>query len=138
MPRKRKSVTFHENVSMIYPKSFDGSFSPAPSTTTLATTGQSLRLDPMYLKWLRAATKLHFPFILDGSFAKYVYLQNFDEHVRPKTVQDLERKEGRQAAVRPLAEKYGSLGWGTLYREVSERAWVRNYRVGIPRYASDG
>ena len=138
MPRKRKSVTFHQNVSMIYPKTFDGSFSPAPNTTTLATAAQPLSLDPMYLSWLRLATKVHFPFIRDGTFATHVYHHSFDEHVRIKSVEDVQRAQGRQAAVPPLAEKYGSLGWGNLYREVSEKAWVQNYRVGIHSYASDG
>ena len=138
MPRKRKSVTFQENVSMIYPKTFDGSFSPPPNTTTLANPTQPLRLDPMYVSWLHSATRVHLPFVLNGTFATHVYRQNFDEHVKPKTVEDVQRAISREAAVPPLAEKYGSLGWGTLYREVSENAWVRNYRVWSLCCASNG
>ena len=123
---------------MIYPKTSDGSFSPASNVHARATATQPLRLDPMYVSWLRSATKVHFPFIRNGTFATHVYRQNFDEHVRIKTVEDLQRAQGREAAVPPLAQKYGSLGWGNLYREVSEQAWVKNYRVGIPRCASDG
>ena len=129
MPRKRKSVSFHENISLIYPETFDRSCSPAQNTTTLAIDTQTLTLDPMYMNWLRSATRVHFPFIVNGTFAKHVYRQNFDEHVKVKTVQELQRAQGREAAVPALAEKYGSLGWGTLYREVSEKAWVKNYRV---------
>ena len=121
---------------MIYPETFDGSFSPASNTTTLATAAQPLRLDPMYVSWLRSATKVHFPFILNGTFATHVYRQNFDEHARIKTVEDVQRAQSREAAVPPLAERYGSLGWGNLYREVSEKAWVKNYRVMIHRCAA--
>ena len=138
MPRKRKSVTFHEKVSTIYPKTFDGSFSPVPNTTTFPTAAQPLKLDPMYVTWLRSATKVHFPFIVNGTFATHVYRQNFDEHVKIKTVEAAQRAQSREAAVPPLAEKYGSLGWGNLYWEVSEKAWVKNYRVGIFSCASDG
>ena len=123
---------------MIYSKSFDGSFSPAPNTTALATVAQPLRLDPMYVSWLRSATKVHYPFILNGTFATHVYRQNFEEHGKIKKIADLQRAQGRESAVPPLAEKYGSLGWGSLYREVSAKAWVKNYRVGILSCASDG
>ena len=138
MAPKRKSVTFHENVSMIYPKTFDGSLSPAPTTATLVPATQALTLDPMFVSWLRSATKVHYPFIVDGSFATHVYRQNFDEHFKIKTVGALQRAKDREAAVPPLAEKYGSLGWGSLYREVNEKAWVKNYRVVLTICVSDG
>ena len=138
MSRKRKSVTFHDNVLSVSAKTSDGSFSPAPNTTTLATVAEPLKLDPMYVSWLRSATKVHLPFILNGTFATNVYYQNFDEHAKIKTFEAAQRAKDREAAVPPLAAKYGSLGWGNLYREVSEMAWVKNYRVGIPRCSSDG
>ena len=132
MTSKRKSVTFREKVSMIYPKGLDGSSAPAPLTTTPAAKAQPLTLDPMYLTWLRSATQVHYPFIVDETFATHVYLQNFDEHIRSKNDKELHRAQSRKAAVPALAEKFGSLGWGTLYREVNEKAWVKNYRVGAP------
>ena len=117
---------------MIYPKNFDGSSSPAPINTAPMTAAQPLTLDPMYLTWLRGATKTHYPFIVNGTFATHVYRQNFEEHIRIKNIDDFQRAQKREAAVPALAERYGSLGWGTLYREVSETAWVKNYRVSIP------
>ncbi len=134
MPSKRKSVTFRENVLMIYPKNLDGSSSPGPVADTPVPAAQSLTLDPMYLTWLRSATKAHYPFIANGTFALHVYRQNFDEHIKIKNVEQLERAKMREAAVPFLAEKYGSLGWGTLYRVVSKEAWVKNYRVGVSIY----
>ena len=134
MPSKRKLVTFRDNVSMIHPKPFDGTSSPSPISTNPTNPAQPLTLDPMYLSWLREATKVHYPFIINGTFATHVYLQNFDEHVKIKDVRQLERAQRREAAVPALAEKYGSLGWGTLYREVSPKAWVKNYRVSFPSY----
>lgn len=131
MVSKRKSVTFNQDVSVIYPKHFDGSSSPRPITTTPATATKSLTLDPYYLKWLRDATNAHYPFIVNRTFATHVYRQNFDEHIKIKTYADLHRARSREAAVPALAEKYGSLGWGTLHKEVNEKAWVKNYRVGI-------
>lgn len=129
MHSKRKSVTFREDVSTIYPKNFDGSSSPLPITTTPANAAQPPTLDPVYLNWLRVATKLHLPFIIDKTFATHLYRQNFEEHVKIKTYEQFERAEAREAAVSALATKYGSLGWGNLYREVSAQAWVKNYRV---------
>lgn len=129
MPSKRKSVTFRENVSMIYPKNFDGSSSPLPITTTPAKLAQPPTLDPIYLNWLRVATKLHYPFIANGTFATHLYRQSFDEHIKIKTFEQLRRAQNREAAVSALAAKYGSLGWGNLFREVNQQAWVKNYRV---------
>lgn len=129
MPSKRKSVTFRDNVSMIYAKNFDGSSSPLPITTTPANAAQPPALDPTYLNWLRVATKLHHPFIVNGTFATHLYRQSFDEHIKIKTYEQLRRAQHREAAVSALAAKYGSLGWGNLYREVSAQAWVKNYRV---------
>lgn len=40
-----------------------------------------------------------------------------------------ESAERRQAKLPVLAERYGPLGWGSLYRDVGERAWVKSYRV---------
>lgn len=133
MASKRKSVTFRETVSMMYSKTFDGSSSPSPINITPAAVYQPLPLDPMYLRWLRLATKAHFPFIVNGTFATHVYHQNFDEHVyiRIKNNKQLQRAQQREAAVPALVEKYGSLGWGNLYWEVSKNAWVKNYRVHV-------
>ena len=129
MVSKRKSVAFHQDVSMILPKPFDGSSSPRPITTAPVTPTQPLTLDPYYLKWLRDATNAHYPFIVNGTFATHVYRQNFDEHIKAKTYDEYHRAKDREEAVPALAEKYGSLGWGTLHREVSEKAWLNNYRV---------
>ena len=142
MASKRKSVTFHEDVSMLYPENLDGSSSPVPITTALATAPPSPELDPMYLTWLREATKTQYPFIVNGTFAEHVYRQNFDEHITEKNwktrsfryltkEQALQKQKDRWAATPALAHKYGSLGWGSLYNEVSEEAWVTNYRVSI-------
>ena len=130
MASKRKSVTFRENVTTIYSKNFDGSSSPLPIITTPANVAPPPSLDPMYLNWLRSATKVHHPFIVNGTFATHVYRQSFDDHVKIKTFAGLQKAQNREAAVSALARKYGSLGWGNLYREVSEQAWVKNYRVG--------
>lgn len=131
---KRKSVRFHENVLTIYPRSFDGSFSPAAITNVPATPQPPPNLDPMYLNWLRTATKAQYPFILNRTFANYIYLQNFDKHQNLKQYHNRLNAEFREAAVLPLAEKYGSLGWGNLYEHVDEGAWLKNYRVGTPKY----
>lgn len=130
MASKRKSVTFRENVSVVYPKTFDGSSSPAPITTTPATALPSLQLDPMYLTWLRSATKAQYPFIVNGTFAKYIYHQNFDQHYNMKHSWHFQKVQERETAVPALAEKYGSLGWGNLYQRVTKEAWAKNYRVG--------
>ena len=145
MSSKRKSVTFHDDVSTVYPECFDGTSSPVPINSALETTPASLQLDPMYLDWLRLATIAQYPFIVNGTFASHVYHQNFDEHTDLKNVSEyyrkvlgmtqeeiLARQRAREAAVPALAEKYGSLGWGGLYVEVSKEAWVKNYRVGAP------
>lgn len=129
MTKKRKSVSFREQVSNIYPKSFDGSSSPAAINTAPATAYQSPKLDPKYVTWLRSATKAHYPFIANGTFANHLYLQNFDLHEDMRHPACFQRAEAREAAVPALAEKYGSLGWGSLYAEVTEEAWVKNYRV---------
>lgn len=134
MTSKRKSVTFPENPSTFYPKSLDGSSSPARITEAPATQQLSLELDPMYLTWLRSATKAQYPFIVNGTFAKYVYRQNFDEHFNMKHDWHFQRAQEREAAVPALAEKYGSLGWGNLYQKVTKDAWVKNYRVSACRY----
>lgn len=130
MVSKRKSVTFRENVSMVTPKPFDGFTSPAPITAVPTSTSQSLELDPMYLTWLRSATKAQYPFIVNGTFAKHIYHQNFDLHLNVKHPGNVQFAQERGAAVTVLAETYGSLGWGSLYKEVTEEAWVKNYRVG--------
>ncbi|KAF6229752.1 hypothetical protein HO173_011268 [Letharia columbiana] len=129
MASKRKSVTFRENVSVVYPNNSGGSSSPAPITTAPATAPPSLELDPTYLTWLSLATKAQYPFIVNGTFAKYVYRQNFDKHLNMKHDYNLQIARQREAAVPPLAEKYGSLGWGSLYEKVTEEAWVKNYRL---------
>lgn len=119
---------------MIYPENFDGSSSsPLPLNTTPANATQPPTLDPAYLNWLRVATKLHYPFIANGTFATHVYRQSFDEHIKIRTHEQLRRAQNREAAVSMLAPKYGSLGWGSLYREVSAQAWVKNYRVRTTR-----
>ncbi|CAF9911619.1 MAG: hypothetical protein ALECFALPRED_007413 [Alectoria fallacina] len=128
MVSKRKSVTFRENVSMVTPKPFDGFTSPAPITAVPTSTSQSLELDPMYLTWLRSATKAQYPFIVNGTFAKHIYHQNFDLHLNVKHPGNVQFAQERGAAVTVLAETYGSLGWGSLYKEVTEEAWVKNYR----------
>ena len=133
MPSKHKSVTFRENIS---PESFDESSSPAPITNAPPDAHPSLELDPMYLAWLRSATKAQYPFILNGTFAKEVYHQNFDKHYNMKESWQFQRVEERKAAVAALAEKYGSLGWGSLYDKVTEEAWVKNYRVESPSCVS--
>ena len=132
MVSKRKSVTFHENVSMVTPKIFDGFTSPAPIIAVPTSVPQSLELDPMYLTWLRSATKAQYPFIVNGTFAKHIYRQNFDLHLNNKHSGNVQVAQERGAAVTVLAETYGSLGWGSLYKEVTEEAWVKNYRVGNP------
>ena len=88
-------------------------------------------LDPWYLEWLRVVTKAHYPFIVNGTLSRRIYCQNFEEYVRTKREEDAQRAKQKEAAVRPLVEKYGSLGWGSIYRIVNEEAWVHNYRVGI-------
>ena len=128
--KKRKSVTFQEKVVTIHPRSFDGSSSPAAITKKPATPQPPPSLDPMYLNWLRAATKAQYPFILNRTFAKYIYLQNFDKHLDLDKYHNRLAAEIREAAVIPLAEKYGSLAWGSLYNLVDETAWLKNYRVG--------
>ena len=134
MPFKRKSVTFHEKVVTIHPRSFDGSSSPAAIIKLPATPQPAPDLDPMYVNWLRTATKAQYPFILNRTFGKYIYLQNFDKHLNLTQYHNCLAAEIREAAVLPLAEKYGSLGWGNLYQHVDEKAWVKNYRVGDPIY----
>ena len=134
MPSKRKSVTFRDNVSMIYPRSFDGTSSPTPISTNPTDPAQPLTLDPMYLTWLRSATRAHYPFIINGMFASHIYHQNFEELFNNKNAEQLERARSRKAAVPALAEMYGSLGWGNLYRDVDSKAWVKNYRVRPPVY----
>lgn len=136
MPSKRKSVSFHEKISTIYTKSFDGSSSPASINDVPATAYPSPELDLKYVTWLRSATNAHYPFISDGTFAKQLYLQNFDLHEDTKQEACFQRAIAREAAVHALAEKYGSLGWGSLYAEVSEEAWVKNYRVGFSHLSS--
>lgn len=136
MPSKRKSVTFRENISEVSPAFFDGSSSPAPITNAPATAHPSLELDPMYLTWLRSATKAQYPFIVNGTFAKHVYHQNFDKHYNMKQSWQFQRVEEREAAVSALAEKYGPLGWGSLYDKVNKEAWVKNYRVESPSCVS--
>lgn len=139
MTSKRKSVTFRENTSTFYPKSFDGSSSPAPITHNPATAHPSLELDPMYLTWLRSATRAQYPFIVNGMFATYVYRQNFDQHLDMKHNWHLQKVQEREAAVPALAEKYGPLGWGSLYEKVTQEAWVKNYRVrGAPGCVNSG
>lgn len=126
--KRYKSVTFHENASTSYPKSLDGSSLPALITEAPVTPQPSLELDPMYLTWLRSATKAQYPFIANGTFAKYVYRQNFDQHFNMKHDWQFQIAQEREAAVPALAEKYGSLGWGNLYQKVTKDAWVNNYR----------
>lgn len=125
MISKRKSVTFREQLSDIYPNSTDGSLSPATTTTSPT----SLDLDPMYLTWLRSATKAQYPFIIDGTFGKQIYHQNFNIHQLEKSPARQQMIPVGEAACSPLAEKYGSLGWGSLYKHVNTEAWVKNYRV---------
>ena len=136
MAPKRKSVTFPENAFTYYPNPEDGSSSPALITKAAATQQPSLQLDPMYLTWLRSATKAQYPFITNGTFAKHVYRQNFEEHFNMKHDWHFQKAQQREAAVPALAEKYGSLGWGNLYQKVTKDAWVKNYRVGAPEYVS--
>ena len=130
MTSKRKSVTFLENVSTFYPKSFDGPSPPAPIIADPAAAHPSLELDPMYVTWLRLATKRQYPFIINGTFATHVYRQNFDQHLNMKHSWHFQKVRERERAVPALAEKYGPLGWGSLYEKVSKEAWVKNYRVG--------
>ena len=134
--KRKKSVAFHEKVSTIYPRSFDGSSSPTAIVKVPATPQPAQKLDPMYLNWLRTATKAQYPSILNRTFAKYIYLQNFDKHQNLTQYHNRLAAEIREAAVLPLAEKYGSLGWGSLYDHVDERAWLKNYRVRTPLYIS--
>lgn len=130
MPFKRKSVTFHKKLTELPPGSFDGSSSPAPITRKPATAPPALQLDPMYLTWLRTVTKAQYPFIVNGTFAQHIYHQNFDQHYNMKHAWHFQRVQERQAAVPPLTDKYGPLGWGSLYDKVTTGAWVKNYRVG--------
>ena len=124
MTSRRKSVTFREDVSEVSPKTIHDLSSPEITTNSPTT----LDLDPLYLTWLRSATKAQYPFIVDGTFAKHIYHQNFNKHRRTKSQWRQQLIQQGEVAVVPLAEKYGSLGWGSLY-DISPMAWVKNYRV---------